>query len=285
MIHRIVVEDQSLRWYGHPPKIADDSIEFVRFQFHLPEDWDPLVLVAQFTQADTYNMLLDKDTCFLPKELTAGLCKLSLFGYAEGKPLRATSIPLVFQIEESGFVSSAETPIPPTPDLYAQLIEYFSSIAGSGGGGSGSGTINPEDIAAAVEEYLSNNPPEPGKDGFSPSAKVEQTAAGAVIVITDENGTTTVSITNGKDGKDGVSCTHSWNGTALSVTSASGTSSADLKGDKGDKGDPGAAGADGANGKDGYTPVKGKDYYTDADKTEMVNAVLAALPVWEGGSY
>ena len=36
------------------------------------------------------------------------------------------------------------------------------------------------------------------------------------------------------DGQDGVSCTHSWNGTTLNVTSASGTSSADLKGDKGD---------------------------------------------------
>lgn len=35
-----------------------------------------------------------------------------------------------------------------------------------------------------------------------------------------------------------VSCTHSWAGTAFTVTSASGTSSADLKGDKGDKGDP-----------------------------------------------
>lgn len=139
MVHRIVVEDQSLRWYGRPPKIADDSIEFVRFQFHLPEDWDPLILVAQFTQANTYNMLLDGDVCFLPKELKNGLCKLSLFGYAEGKPLRATSIPLVFQIEESGFVSSAETPIPPTPDLYAQLIEYFSNIAGPGGGG---GNVN-----------------------------------------------------------------------------------------------------------------------------------------------
>jgi hypothetical protein len=36
---------------------------------------------------------------------------------------------------------------------------------------------------------------------------------------------------------------------------------------------------------DGKTPVKGVDYYTAADKTEMVNAVLAALPVWNGGSY
>jgi hypothetical protein len=34
----------------------------------------------------------------------------------------------------------------------------------------------------------------------------------------------------GKDGSNGVPATHSWNGTVLTVTSASGTSSADLKG-------------------------------------------------------
>lgn len=52
-----------------------------------------------------------------------------------------------------------------------------------------------------------------------------------------------------------------------------------IKGIQGPKGDPGEAGAD------GYTPVKGTDYYTDADKADMVQAVLAALPVWTGGSY
>lgn len=34
-------------------------------------------------------------------------------------------------------------------------------------------------------------------------------------------------------GEDGVSATHSWDGTVLTVTSASGTSSSDLKGDEG----------------------------------------------------
>ena len=41
---------------------------------------------------------------------------------------------------------------------------------------------------------------------------------------------------DGADGNDGISCTHSWNGTTLTITSASGTSSADLKGDPGDAG-------------------------------------------------
>jgi hypothetical protein len=39
------------------------------------------------------------------------------------------------------------------------------------------------------------------------------------------------------------------------------------------------------NGKDGYTPVKGTDYFTEADKTEIANAVLDALEVAEGGLY
>ena len=30
------------------------------------------------------------------------------------------------------------------------------------------------------------------------------------------------------------------------------------------------------------TPIKGVDYYTDADKAEMVAAVIAALPVYSG---
>lgn len=38
----------------------------------------------------------------------------------------------------------------------------------------------------------------------------------------------------------------------------------------------------GPKGKDGTSPVKGTDYFTAADKAEMVNAVIAALPVYEG---
>ncbi len=58
---------------------------------------------------------------------------------------------------------------------------------------------------------------------------------------------------DGSPGKDGVSAAHSWNGTTLTITSASGTSSADLKGDKGDTGAAGSAGKDGSNGKDGVS--------------------------------
>ena len=40
------------------------------------------------------------------------------------------------------------------------------------------------------------------------------------------------------------------------------------------------------NGSDvGLKPIKGTDYWTAADKTEIVNDTLAALPTWTGGGY
>lgn len=103
---------------------------------------------------------------------------------------------------------------------------------------------------------------------------------------------------------DGISATHSWNGTILTISSASGTSSANLKGDKGDQGETGPQGekgeqgeqgiqglqgeqgekgADGAKGdkgdtgEAGYSPVRGTDYWTEADKAEIKAYVDEAI--------
>ena len=108
----------------------------------------------------------------------------------------------------------------------------------------------------------------------------------------------------GLPGHNGVSAYHSWNGTVLTVSSASGGSSADLKGEKGEqgdvgpqgpagpqgpqgiqgeKGDPGEKGEQGPQGLlgpqgvAGYTPKKGVDYFTPAEKEEMVAQVTASF--------
>ena len=75
------------------------------------------------------------------------------------------------------------------------------------------------------------------------------------------------------------------------------------KGDTGDTGPQGPAGADGAPGQqgpqgpqgetgpqgpqgpagaDGYTPERGVDYWTEADRQQMVQDVINALPVYNG---
>lgn len=51
------------------------------------------------------------------------------------------------------------------------------------------------------------------------------------------------------------------------------------EGPQGPQGEPGAAGAN------GYTPVKGTDYWTEADKEAIVQDVLAAMPSAEGVAF
>ena len=55
--------------------------------------------------------------------------------------------------------------------------------------------------------------------------------------------------------------------------------SANIKGPQGD------TGPTGPEGPQGPKPVKGTDYFTAADKAQIVSDVLAALPTWEGGEY
>ena len=47
----------------------------------------------------------------------------------------------------------------------------------------------------------------------------------------------------------------------------------------------GKDGANGKDGKDGRTPEKGVDYWTPNDKAEIVNEVLASLPNASGVSF
>ena len=66
-----------------------------------------------------------------------------------------------------------------------------------------------------------------------------------------ETGDTGPQGATGPSGADGVSCTHSWNGSVLTVTSASGTSSADLRGPQGIQGIQGETGPQGETGLQG----------------------------------
>lgn len=135
----------------------------------------------------------------------------------------------------------------------------------------------------------------PGKDGISPTATVESNSDGAVITITDANGTTTSQLYNGSnglpgadglDGQDGfsptVEVTDTETGVLLTITDIEGTKTATVN--DGVAGPQGPAGKDGVNGQDGHTPIRGTDYWTADDKTEIVNSVLAALPAAEGVS-
>lgn len=81
---------------------------------------------------------------------------------------------------------------------------------------------------------------------------------------------------DGIDGKDGVSITHTWNGTSLSITSASGTSEMDLRGPIG------PAGQDYVLTQDDKTEIAGLVDLTNYATTTYVDNAVANIEIPEG---
>ena len=228
--------------------IASDQIAFVSVKFVFDGAWKTLHKVVQFTQCEkTYNVVLgiDGTTCLLPAELHPGAVKMSLFGYdAESDTtLRATTVPVTLHIRPSGFVADGDTPIPPTPDLYTQLLKKL------------------DEKAAGLQN---------GKDGFSPKVKAEQMKSGVVITIVDADGETSATLHNGANGEKGTDGKSAYQ---IAIEQGYQGSESDwlssLKGDKGEKGNTGAKGnpgQDGAEGKSAYAIAVEHGYENSEEK-------------------
>ena len=260
--------------------IAADQIAFVPLHFVFDGAWEGLHKVVQITQCcETYNLILGTDgkSCLLPSECKAGTMKLSVFGYApsDTKALRATTIPVSLHIKPSGFVSDSVTPIPPTPDLYAQLLQELEKKAA---------------------ELQNGKDGKDGKDGISPAVTVTETETGATISVTDATDTTTAELHNGEKGDKGDkgdTGSHGANGkSAYEIALQNGFTGTEAdwltslkgqkgdtgakgergekgepgeKGERGEKGDPGEKGEKGDAGTPGKDGVNGKDGTNGAD--------------------
>ena len=228
--------------------LASDQIAFVSMKFVFDGTWKTLHKVVQFTQCEeTYNLVLgiEGTTCLLPSELHPGAVKMSLFGYdAESDTtLRATTVPVTLHIRPSGFVADGDTPIPPTLDLYTQLLKKL------------------DEKAAGLQN---------GKDGFSPKVKAEQMESGVVITIVDAEGETSATLHNGANGEKGTDGKSAYQ---IAVEQGYQGSESDwlssLKGDKGEKGNTGAKGnpgQDGAEGKSAYAIAVEHGYEDSEDE-------------------
>ena len=225
--------------------IASDQIAFVSVKFMFDGAWKTLHKVVQFTQCEeTYNLVLgiEGTTCLLPSELHPGAVKMSLFGYdAESDTtLRATTVPVTLHIRPSGFVADGDTPIPPTLDLYTQLLKKL------------------DEKAAGLQN---------GKDGFSPKVKAEQMEFGVVITIVDADGETSAMLHNGANGEKGTDGKSAYQ---IAVEQGYQGSESDwlssLKGDKGNTGAKENPGQDGADGKSAYAIAVEHGYEDSEEK-------------------
>ena len=108
-----------------------------------------------------------------------------------------------------------------------------------------------------------------------PIVTVEEITGGHRVTITDINGEHTFDIMNGVIGPQGPQGEQGPQG-IQGIPGEAGPTGAD--GPPGADGYTPVKGVDYFDGEDGYTPVKGEDYFTEDDKEEMVGEVLAAVP-------
>ena len=149
--------------------LADHQIQYVQFKFTFDGDWKHFHKVVQFSQCDeVYSVVLGTEgtTSYLPAELHAGAVKMAVFGYdtESDTTVRATTVPVTLNIRESGFEGD-DPPIPPTPDLYTQLLKRIEDAEHGLDGKSAYEIAVEHGYVGTEEEWLASLH---GKDGITP---------------------------------------------------------------------------------------------------------------------
>ena len=142
-----------------------------------------------------------------------------------------------------------------------------------------------DDSEAALEK-LGNV--KDGKDGVSPTVSTAATTGGTKVTIMDAKGSHEFVVKDGAKGKDGKPGATGADGVTPHIGDNGHWYIGSTDTGKPSRGVAGANGKDGARGEkgaDGKTPVRGTDYWTEADKQEIVNSVIDALPDGTEVSY
>ena len=270
---KFLVKGQNIETLEHEV-IAADQIAFVKIHFVFDNNWKPMHKVVQFTQDEiTYNRVLgtENTSCFLPAELTAGTVKMSLFGYdAEAtETVRATTIVKTLHIRQSGF-EGENSNVPPTPDLYQQLLHKISE---KGKDGKSAYEIAVEYGFVGTEtEWLESLKGVDGKDGVN--GKDGCDGRNGVDGLPGKDGKSGADGLSGRDGIDGIDGKSAY---IIAVEHGfSGTETEWLQSLKG------------ADGKDGITPDM-SNYATKADIAELQEQIrqisgISYISVFESSS-
>lgn len=269
---KFLVKCQNIETLEHEI-IAADQVSFVKIHFVFDNNWKPLHKVVQFTQEEiTYNRVLgtENTSCFLPAELTPGTVKMSLLGYdAEAtETVRATTVVKTLHIRPSGF-EGENSNVPPTPDLYQQLLEKIQSASKGTDGKSAFEIAVEHGFVGTEDEWLKSLKGVDGKDGVNGKDGCD-----------GRNGVDGLPGKDGKNGEDGLPGRDGIDGKSAYIIAVehgfSGTENEWLQSLKG------------ADGRDGITPDM-SNYATKADIADLQEQIrqisgISYISVFESGS-
>lgn len=288
--------------------MIEDTINGIRCHFEFRSDWSDLKPKVAFARGHIYPatqnpqtipaLLDDNNECVVPPEIISERGGFSIGLFGEDDDTRIVTNWLYYKTQ-FGCYDVCVAPNPPTPSEYDKILgalnnksnidhkhnEYVTDEEMTVALKDKQNVIaeNTYDKYGAATQALEEAKAYADSHDADTQYGIEYDAVSNKIKLVSDTSKDEVDINDFvHKGLDGISATHSWNGTVLTMTSASGTSSADLKGDKGergevgpkgDRGDTGPKGDTGAQGNDGYTPIKGKDYFDGKDGYTPIKGV------------
>lgn len=278
---KVILIDRTMRLVG------DNEYEF---EFEFDEEWEGKTKTARFVMGDYMkDIVLNDDKCLIEKTFFKG-GKLKVGVYASN--VATTVLTQTFKpsiLEESG----GEPTVP--KDLWTQLLEIIDADVQS----VRQATSDAQNIVDGFGDVVKSKQEEFNTYAAEKQTEFNQNAADKIREYDEhvieytaeinslksdltEQGTriTALEKGGGAAGTDGKSAYQ------IAVDNGfTGTEAEWLASLKGKNGYTPVKGVDYFDGEPGYTPVKGLDYYTDVDKADMVDAVLAALPDVADSTY
>ena len=288
-ILKFQIRNQVITWANSEVPLVENTRGFLSAQFDVDEDWKGLSLVATFQigAQDAIDVPVNEnlDPIPVPAEvIKRGRLHVGLVGLGDNGNVRLTTKEMAPPVIVAK--STSVTGGPPdifVPEAWEQAIAsvgayYIPSVDESGlltwrGSRENLPGIAPENV---------KGPEGPQGPKGEPGAIGPQGPKGD----TGEPGPQGPQGPKGEDGKlifeelteEQMELLQGPKGDPGEVGPQGPKGDPGETGPQGPKGDPGETGPQGPAGADGSTPVKGVDYYTEADKAEMVEDVLAALP-------
>lgn len=272
------------------PIVCGNSDYVIQFTFDA--DWEPYeTKTARFVTDTGYT-----DVVFSGNEVAVPVITDAIsvrVGVYAGN-LRTTTPAVIFC--RRCITDGSGSPAAPTPDVYAQLMEMLNKDSGI--------WYPTVDDAGNMSWARSITETEPTPINIKgPKGDIGPRGPQGETGPQGERGATGAIGPQGPKGDTGAAGPKGDTGATGEQGPQGETGPQGPKGDKGDKGDTGATGPQGLKGDTGATGPKGDTgeqgpqglkgdkgdtgpayVLTDADKTSIKNAVIAALPVYDGGT-
>ncbi len=260
----------------HQPPLASGTQGNVTVAFRFDTAWDGYARTAVFrTHGKTVLVLLENDRCALPPEAAAGGdVLLGAFGVCGDATL---TTPFARLTVAAGVPTAGDAAAAVTPTLAAQLLAAYrrlTAVTAEAAAGDSAAVRVTEDVDSLHFAFTlpKGDKGDKGEDGYSPEKGVDYWTQEDVEAI-DKKVSDEINYVN-TSMQYATRTAAAAKAEANAATAAANAAVADLqaKADagafKGDKGDA---------GEDGYTPVRGTDYWTAEDIAAIKGYVDTAI--------